>query len=51
MLVELDGRRVSDMNDLQRLLDGDAIGRTLPVTVVRDGSSRRLQLVPEELTT
>ncbi len=51
MVVELDGHRVSDVNDLQRLLDGDVIGRALPVTVIRDGRSLRLQLVPEELTT
>jgi S1-C subfamily serine protease len=49
LIVELDGQPVEDMNDLQRLMAGELIGR-LPARVLRHGRRLELQLVPEELT-
>jgi hypothetical protein len=38
------------MEDLQRLMVGDAIGRTMPVLVYRGGRTLTLRLTPNELT-
>jgi S1-C subfamily serine protease len=48
-LVSVDGVALSGMDDLQRVLDGEMIGRRLPVELVRDGDVMRLLLVPAEL--
>jgi S1-C subfamily serine protease len=50
LIVELDGQPVEDMNDLQRLMAGELIGRRVPARVLRHGRRLELQLVPEELT-
>ncbi len=50
LLVELAGRRVTGVADLQKLLDEDCIGARVVVDVVRDGRTRRLTVVPDELT-
>jgi serine protease Do len=50
LIVELDGRPVEDMNDLQRLMAGELIGRRVPARVLRQGRELELQLVPDELT-
>ena len=41
---------VSDAQSLQRLLFSDAIGRPLPVTVLRNGAMVDVIAVPAELT-
>jgi S1-C subfamily serine protease len=49
LIVALDGADVIDMSDLQRVMDQDAIGRSLDLTVFRQGELRALRVVPEEL--
>jgi S1-C subfamily serine protease len=50
LILELDGRPVEDMNDLQRLMAGELIGRRVPARVLRQGRELELELVPDELT-
>jgi S1-C subfamily serine protease len=49
LIVEVDGVALSDVGDLQRLMVGERIDRSLATRVYRDGSTRELNLVPEEL--
>ena len=49
IVVALAGEPVTRVGDLQRLLSGDAIGRDLAVTVVRDGAELPLRVTPDEL--
>ena len=49
LLVDLDGKRLDRVADLQRLLQHEVIGSHLIVTLLRDGLERRLQIVPAEL--
>ncbi len=49
-IVWFDGEPVTGMTDIQRRMIGDAIGRTVPVRVVRHGRLVDLELVPDELT-
>ena len=49
LLVELEGAPLTSVEDLQRLMDEDAIDRPVRVTVVRDGELRGLTLTPREL--
>ena len=49
MIVAVDGSPVEGVDDLQRLMAGEAIGRTLRATVVRQGRVINLELVPAEL--
>jgi len=49
LIVELDGKRVTGVNDLQALMVADLIGTTVPALVVRNGEAIELELVPEEL--
>jgi S1-C subfamily serine protease len=49
LVVELDGRRVGDVTDLQRLMVAELIGRPVSVTVIRDGRPLELRMVPAEL--
>ena len=51
LVVEVDGVRVSDVGDLQRLMVAELIGATVPVTVIRQGRTQKLDLVPVELVT
>ena len=50
LLVELDGERVSGVDDLQRLMVAELIGTPVEVRVIRHGRPRTLELVPTELT-
>jgi len=50
ILVELDGRAVTGVGDLQRLLVDDAIGRPLGLRVVRDGHLLDRVAEPTELS-
>jgi S1-C subfamily serine protease len=49
LLVELAGRRVRTVGDLQQMMVAELIGATVPATVVRQGRTVELDLVPVEL--
>jgi S1-C subfamily serine protease len=49
LLVELAGRRVSGVSDVQRLMEEDLIGTHVAVTVLRGGLERQVLVVPGEL--
>ncbi|HEX2086183.1 MAG TPA: PDZ domain-containing protein, partial [Solirubrobacteraceae bacterium] len=49
LLVELDGIALRSVEDLQRLMTGERIGRPLAAVVVREGEQRTLRVVPAEL--
>ena len=51
LIVEVDGEPVADVGDLQRLMVAERIGQGVVVTVVRDGDSLKLDLIPRELET
>jgi S1-C subfamily serine protease len=46
VLVEVNGQRIADVDDLQRALTGDLIGASAELAVVRGGEVRRLAVVP-----
>ena len=48
IVVELAGARVDDVDDLQRLLAQERIGKTVPITIVREGARRILPIIPAE---
>jgi S1-C subfamily serine protease len=49
LILEVDGTPVESVNDLQRVMVGDVIGRTVHVTVHRNGRTSTVELVPIEL--
>jgi len=49
IVVALAGEPVTRVGDLQRLLTGEAIGRDLALSVVRDGAEMPLRVTPDEL--
>ncbi len=49
LILDLDGRPVEGVGDLQRLLDGEAVGRRVGVRVARDNRVVELGLTPVEL--
>jgi S1-C subfamily serine protease len=49
LIVEVDGSRMSDVGDLQRLMVAERIGRPLEVSLIRHGRRLSVRLVPEEL--
>jgi serine protease Do len=49
LIVELDGSAIEGMDDLQRVVVNELIGRPVPMTVVREGREQELELVPVEL--
>jgi len=49
LIVELDGTPIEGMDDLQRVVVGEVIGRAVHAKVVRCGRERELELVPTEL--
>jgi serine protease Do len=49
LILEVDGSPVESVNDLQRHMVGDVIGRTVRVTVHRSGQTFDADLVPVEL--
>jgi S1-C subfamily serine protease len=51
LLIEVDGTRVDRVEDLQRLMVAELIGRQVPVTALRRGREVELELVPQELVT
>jgi S1-C subfamily serine protease len=49
LVLELDGHPVGSGGDLQRLMTGECIGRTVPVRVLRAGEVLELRITPVEL--
>jgi S1-C subfamily serine protease len=50
LIVEVDGQPVAGVDDLQRLMAGDVIGRAVGLLVVRGGTELDIEVVPDELT-
>lgn len=48
IIVDFDGRPVSHVDDLHRLLTDRQIGRRLPVTLLREAETLRLEVIPQE---
>jgi serine protease Do len=51
LIVEVDGAPVAGVDDLQRLMAGELIGRGVAARVLRGGRELDLELVPDELAT
>jgi serine protease Do len=49
LIVELDGTPIEGMDELQRVVVSETIGRAVRTKVVREGRERELELVPTEL--
>jgi S1-C subfamily serine protease len=49
VIVELDGRPIEGVGDLQRVMVGDMVGRRVPVGLERDGAMVHVDVVPVEL--
>ena len=49
LIVEVDGRPMSDVGDLQRLMVAERIGRPLEARAIRGGRELRVRIVPDEL--
>jgi serine protease Do len=49
LIVEVDGAPVGGVDDLQRLMAGDLIGRTVQARLLRQGREVTVELVPDEL--
>jgi S1-C subfamily serine protease len=48
IVVELSGSKIDGVDDLQRLLAQEEIGRTIPITIMRDGARRIFPIIPSE---
>lgn len=48
LIVAVGGHRVSSVADLQRRLDADAIGRSVPLTILRRGGLEQVDVRPAE---
>jgi len=49
LILEVDGLPVEDVGDLQRLMAGEVIGKTVSVRVFRDGEMVSVTSTPAEL--
>jgi serine protease Do len=49
LIVELNGIAVAGVDDLQRLMAGELIGKSVTLETVREGKRSRVELVPVEL--
>jgi len=49
LIVAVDGHGVEGVDDLQRLMVGEAIGQAVTLRVLRAGRARELSIVPSEL--
>ena len=49
LIVAANGTPLQGVDDLQRLMTSDTIGRAIPMTVVRSGEELSLDIVPAEL--
>jgi serine protease Do len=50
LIVELDGVAITDARDLQRLMVGEVIGRSVDALIWREGAPRTITIHPAELT-
>jgi serine protease Do len=50
LIVEVDGQPVAGVDDLQRLMAGELIGRAVAARVLRQGHELDVEVVPDELT-
>jgi S1-C subfamily serine protease len=51
LILDVDGVAIEKMDDLQRLMVDESIGRPLAVRVIRGGETLTLEITPSELTT
>jgi S1-C subfamily serine protease len=51
LILEVDGQPTEGMDDLQRIMVSDAIGRRATIRVFRDGQILDIEITPIELTT
>jgi S1-C subfamily serine protease len=49
LILSLDGRPIAGVGDLQRTLVGDLVGRSVEVTLERDGRLAEIEIIPTEL--
>ncbi|HZO61458.1 MAG TPA: trypsin-like peptidase domain-containing protein [Gaiellaceae bacterium] len=49
IIVEVDGEAITGTDDLQRLMAGELIGRTVTARLLRQGTELTVELVPDEL--
>jgi S1-C subfamily serine protease len=49
LIVDVDGAPVEGVDDLQRLMVAETIGRSVRITVLREGEPLVLALTPAEL--
>ena len=49
LIVELDGTPIEGMDELQRVVVSELIGRAVRAKVVRNGAERELEVIPAEL--
>jgi S1-C subfamily serine protease len=49
LIVAVDGVPIRGVDALHKLMVGDAIGRELRITLIREGRRREIDLVPAEL--
>jgi serine protease Do len=50
LIVAIDGVPTPRVDDVQRLMVADRIGRTLDIDAIRDGAELRLAVTPAEMT-
>src|SRR4051795_6875115 len=50
LIVSVDGTPTATVDELQRLMVAELIGRSVPVVVVREGRELEVELVPAEMT-
>jgi serine protease Do len=51
LIVEVDGRPMSDVGELQRLMGAESIGRPLEARIIRGARTLTTEIVPVELDT
>jgi S1-C subfamily serine protease len=49
LLIELDGRRLTGVQDVQRLMEDEVVDTRVVITLLRGGLERKLTIVPREL--
>jgi serine protease Do len=49
LIVELDGTPIEGMDELQRVVVSEVIGRSVRAKVIREGREREIEIVPAEL--
>jgi S1-C subfamily serine protease len=48
IVVQLGGKAVQDTDDIQRALEGHAVGQSVPVDLLRGGESRQIAITIAE---